>query len=133
MYDPAKLPMPKYEEAPEGAPAVAVKRGGEINAYKPVPTEGEIGQALRRQLIHGYYASTSFVDAQIGKVIQSLDLPRRRDLETLNRSFERVAKAVERLERAYLPRQQVSKEAGTTPTRTPIRTPMTTPEQTSSE
>ena len=69
----------------------------------------------------------------VTQVIQSLDLPRRRDLETLNRSFERVAKAVERLERAYLPRQQVSTEAGTTPTRRPTRTPMRTPERTSSE
>ena len=73
MYDPAKLPMPEYEEAPKGAPAVAIKRGGEIRAYRPVPTEGEMDQALKRQLIHGYYASTSFVDAQIGKVIQALD------------------------------------------------------------
>lgn len=73
MYDPAKLPMPEYEEAPKGAPAVAIKRGGEIRAYRPVPTEGEMDQALKRQLIHGYYASTSFVDAQIGKVIRALD------------------------------------------------------------
>ena len=73
LYDPTKLPMPAYEEAPEGAPDVAVKRGGEITAYQPVPATGEMGQALKRQLIHGYYASTSFVDAQIGKVIRALD------------------------------------------------------------
>ena len=73
LYDPAKLPMPAYEEAPEGAPDVAVKRGGEITAYQPVPATGEMSQALKRQLIHGYYASTSFVDAQIGKMIRALD------------------------------------------------------------
>jgi arylsulfatase A-like enzyme len=28
---------------------------------------------LKRRLIHGYYASTSYVDAQIGKVIEALD------------------------------------------------------------
>jgi hypothetical protein len=44
----------------------------------------------------------------VSEVIESLDLPRRRDLEELNRNFERVAKAVERLERAYLPAEQVS-------------------------
>lgn len=38
-----------------------------------MPESGEVGNNLKRQLIHGYYASTSFVDAQIGKVISELD------------------------------------------------------------
>ncbi len=73
LYDPAALPMPVNESFPENAPAVALKRGGEITAYKPVPEDGNIGDELKRELIHGYYASTSFVDAQIGKVIDELD------------------------------------------------------------
>lgn len=73
LYDRTKLPMPAYERAPEGAPNVALKRGGEIKAYKPIPVHGIISADLKRQLIHGYYASTSFVDAQIGKVIRGLD------------------------------------------------------------
>ena len=73
MFDPAKLPMPKNEVFPKGAPQVALKRGGEIAAYKPVPTSGQVGEALKRELIHGYYASTSYADAQIGKVTAALD------------------------------------------------------------
>jgi iduronate 2-sulfatase len=73
LFDPTKLPMPKNERAPEGAPQVAGKRGGEITAYSPVPEKGEISDDLKRKLIHGYYASTSFVDAQIGKVLDALD------------------------------------------------------------
>jgi iduronate 2-sulfatase len=73
LYDPAELPLPTHEELPEGAPDAAKKRGGEITAYKPVPVDGSIGDALKRELIHGYYASTSFVDAQIGKVVDELD------------------------------------------------------------
>ncbi len=73
LYDPQKLPMPEYEELPAGAPAVAGKRGGEITNYKPVPPRGDVGEKLKRQLIHGYYASASFVDAQIGKVLDELD------------------------------------------------------------
>ena len=41
----------------------------------------------------------------------TLDLPSREDLEALSRQFERVATAVERLERAYLPDDQVSTQA----------------------
>jgi iduronate 2-sulfatase len=75
MHDPAKLPMPQFEEHPAGSPKVAQKRGGEIAAYKPVPEgpDPKFSPELKRQLIHGYYASTSFVDAQIGKVIDELD------------------------------------------------------------
>ncbi len=73
LYNPKQLPMPKHEKLPEGAPAVAGKRGGEITNYKPVPQQGAIDDDLKRQLIHGYYASCSFADAQIGKVIAELD------------------------------------------------------------
>ena len=75
MYDPTSLPMPKHEELPINAPTVAGKRGGEISNYKPVPTDrnAKFSEDLKRQLIHGYYASCSFVDAQIGKVIEELD------------------------------------------------------------
>jgi iduronate 2-sulfatase len=72
LFSPAKLPMPVNEKFPKDAPQVALKRGGEISAYKPVPTNGQVGEALKRELIHGYYASTAYVDAQIGKVTAAL-------------------------------------------------------------
>lgn len=53
------------------------------------------------------------VHASVKRAIDSLDLPRREDLDKLSQNFERVATAVERLERAYLPDEQVS----TQPTR----------------
>lgn len=75
LYDPARLPMPVREQPPAGAPGVAGKLGGEITAYAPVPEviTSPLPEALKRRLIHGYYASTSFVDAQIGKVLDALD------------------------------------------------------------
>jgi iduronate 2-sulfatase len=75
MHDPVKLPMPVFEKLPANSPKVAHKRGGEIAAYDPVP-EGDdavFSPDLKRRLIHGYYASASYVDAQIGKVIAELD------------------------------------------------------------
>ncbi|MFT6562355.1 MAG: iduronate 2-sulfatase [Limisphaerales bacterium] len=73
MHDPANLPMPVNKAFPKDAPKVALKRGGEIAAFKPVPPNGEIDEELTRKLIHGYYASTSYVDAQIGKVTSALE------------------------------------------------------------
>lgn len=75
LYDPADLPMPEYEDLPKDAPTVAGKRGGEIRNYFPVPDKkdpAQISNDLKRKLVHGYYASSSYVDAQIGKVIDGL-------------------------------------------------------------
>ncbi len=75
LYDSTKLPMPEFEELPRDAPTIAGKRGGEISNYQPVPEDVSIlfSEELKRNLIHGYYASTSFVDAQIGKVLDELN------------------------------------------------------------
>ena len=72
MHDPAKLPLAVNKSFPKDAPRVALKRGGEIAAFKPVPQGGQIEDDLARKLIHGYYASTTYVDAQIGKVTNAL-------------------------------------------------------------
>ena len=42
--------------------------------YSPVPRKNEdYTIELKRQLVHGYYASVSYMDAQVGKVIAELD------------------------------------------------------------
>jgi len=74
MYEPKKLPMPLYVQDPVGTPAWAVKKHGEINQFKPVPTDGKpFNDTLKRKLIHGYYASVSYMDAQVGRVMEELE------------------------------------------------------------
>lgn len=73
MHDRFNLPMPEFTGDPEGAPEYAVKRGGEINAFFPVPSAtDDYDEDLVRSLIHGYYASTSYMDAQLGRVLDQL-------------------------------------------------------------
>lgn len=81
LYDPQRLPLPDREVLPEGAPKFAGKIGGEIVAYKPVP-EGpgkDYPEALKRRLMHGYYAGVSYVDAQIGYLLDALEAQGLRD------------------------------------------------------
>lgn len=76
LYDPANFELASNPELPDGSPRVAHKRGGEIRNYSPVPDKGdpaEISDTIARKLIYGYYASTSYVDAQIGKVLDELN------------------------------------------------------------
>jgi arylsulfatase A-like enzyme len=75
LYETALFPKPITSLPPRNSPKVAHKTNGELANFKPVPDSGTVNEDtdLYRQLIHGYYASVSFVDAQIGKVLDELD------------------------------------------------------------
>ena len=73
LYDPAKLPMPQVLEPPKAAPSYAPQFGGELRGYSDMPQQGPISPEDTRRLIHGYYAATSYTDAQIGKLMKALD------------------------------------------------------------
>lgn len=75
LYDPERFPLPKRVTAPEGAPPFAGKQHrGEMGNYDPIPGgKKPLSDALTRTLIHGYYASTSYMDAQLGLVLDELE------------------------------------------------------------
>lgn len=73
LYDESKIALPKNAIFPSTAPKIANHKWGELRAYKDIPEEGAVHEDLAKTLIHGYYASVSYVDAQIGKLINALD------------------------------------------------------------
>ena len=73
LHDPAKFAPPPPRSHPEDAPPFAGKRGGEIVNYAPLTVENLQEESMWRTLMHGYYASASYADAQIGKVLDALD------------------------------------------------------------
>ena len=64
--------MPFLKTAPAGAPDYAPSSGGELRQYSDIPPKGAFTDQQTRHLIHGYYAATSYVDAQIGLVLDAL-------------------------------------------------------------
>lgn len=58
---------------PKDAPSYAPQFGGELRQYKGVPDNGPIPDDLQRTLIHGYHAAMSFMDAQVGRLLDELD------------------------------------------------------------
>ena len=72
LYDPEKLPTAAYTQPPKGAPKYAGKTLGELNQYKPIPQDGPLTDEMTRTLIHGYYAAVSYMDAQVGRVLDEL-------------------------------------------------------------
>ncbi len=65
--------------SPKDAPPIALHNWGELRAYDGIPAQGPVSDEQARELIHGYYACTSFVDAQIGRVLDELEALKLRD------------------------------------------------------
>ncbi len=73
LYDRAACKLAERQTPPEGAPPYAGKTLLELNQYEPVPENGPLKEDLQRALIHGYYAAVSYMDAQVGRVLDELD------------------------------------------------------------
>lgn len=73
MYpaDTIKLPD-NYQPSPD-VPLPALHNGYELRSYGDVPPTGGISDEMALNLIRGYRACTTFVDAQIGRVLDELD------------------------------------------------------------
>ncbi|MBN8627451.1 MAG: sulfatase [Planctomycetes bacterium] len=82
LYDRRKIPLANNAYLPKGAPLVAFgdrSLGGfyELRDYldyadAPSPLDQSLTEAQQRELRHGYYASVSFVDTQIGRLLDGL-------------------------------------------------------------
>ena len=72
LYDKSKFKIPSREK-PEGMYRLALSKWGELKGYHGIPKEGNLDDELTRDLIHGYHASVSYIDAQVEKVMQTLE------------------------------------------------------------
>ncbi len=72
LYDPAKLPVAMSSDPPKDAPKFGPQNGGELRAYHEMPKSGAIPADTQRKLVHGYYAAISYMDAQLGRVLDAL-------------------------------------------------------------
>jgi len=78
MYDPDRIPLATNPYLPKGSPEIAMNTMYELRAYEdfadtPTPFEGSLTLEQRKRLKHGYYASVSFVDAQVGRLLAALE------------------------------------------------------------
>ncbi len=76
MYDANDIKLTATPNMAKGAPAQAYHNWGELRNYGhggAMPKKGDMPEAMARKLIHGYYASTSYTDALIGKILDALE------------------------------------------------------------
>ena len=74
LYNPNEIKFPaNYKFEFPSIPKSAFNNFAELRLfYSDIPQNGPLTDESARNLIHGYYASVSYIDAQIGKVLNEL-------------------------------------------------------------
>ncbi len=71
LYDASKISVP-VPDKPDHYPPYAFSGWGELRKYHGIPAEGRLRDEDTKSMIHGYYACVSFIDAQVGRMIEKL-------------------------------------------------------------
>lgn len=72
MYQERDIQLTAVPDQPQDAPRQANHNFGELRHYAEIPDAGPVADSMARKLIHGYYASVSYVDAMVGQVLDEL-------------------------------------------------------------
>ena len=79
LYDRSKLTLASWQEKSVNGPDIAYHESGELRSYADIVSKDGSSDGLlrlsedkQRELIHGYYACISYIDAQIGKLLVAL-------------------------------------------------------------
>ena len=73
LYDTAHLPEPPNKERGKNVPEIAYANSKEARSYTDIPNTGAIPPSKVKELRHGYLADISFLDANVGKLLDELD------------------------------------------------------------
>lgn len=79
-YERDKVQLAEYQKAVRDGVSISYHKHGELQSYSDIPAlesfsdifANLLDEDKQRELIHGYYASVSFIDAQVGKIMKQL-------------------------------------------------------------
>ncbi len=73
LYDPSEIPLADQTQPPTGGAAMGLHASFELRVRHGIPKYGPLGEDLERTLKHAYYACVSYIDAQIGLMLDALE------------------------------------------------------------
>lgn len=72
MYDESQIPIATQVNPPKDGASMGLSESLEVRVGADMPKSEAFSPELQRKLRHGYFACVSYVDAQMGKMIQAL-------------------------------------------------------------
>jgi iduronate 2-sulfatase len=72
LYDPSVFDMEEQAPRVKDAPGQAYHEHRELGGYKDMPKNEKVSPEQARALRHGYYACVSYIDAQVGRLLDTL-------------------------------------------------------------
>jgi choline-sulfatase len=74
LYDRSTVPLAPFQQLPQKSPHDLgfYSNSGELRDYSDISKTGPIPESQQRELVHGYAACVSYVDAQVGLLMQTL-------------------------------------------------------------
>jgi arylsulfatase A-like enzyme len=78
LYDRSKIPLATNPHLPINMPSMAISNNQEVKGYfdcrnLPTALSGAFSEDTARLMKHGYYASVSYMDAQVGRLLDALE------------------------------------------------------------
>lgn len=77
LYKREEIPLAAFRKLGKGVPLISYKTLWELNAYTDIDSTIKLGQELpefkQKELIHGYMACVSYIDAQLGKILDEVE------------------------------------------------------------
>lgn len=73
LYDHDKIPLAEQTHGPKGGAEMGLHASFELRVREGIPKSGDIDPELARNLKHAYLGCVSYIDAQIGMVLDALD------------------------------------------------------------
>ena len=74
LYKMGNFDLPSTSSIPSDAPPAINSRSNWIREFQDIPNQGALSEEKTLELIQGYAASTSYMDAQVGRILNQLDV-----------------------------------------------------------
>ena len=73
LYKRDQIQLNSFQKRAANASDYGWHIGSELRSYKGIPKAGDLSPELQAEVIHGYMASVSYIDAQIGLLLSELE------------------------------------------------------------
>jgi iduronate 2-sulfatase len=73
LYDRDQIQLPANQQTSKNTPEIMNQERAGLRTHYGIPRTGPLPDSVAKSLLHGFYASVSYVDSQVGKILNALE------------------------------------------------------------